>query len=120
MNVALSEVWAKGGEGGQALADEVVRLCEEGDAKAAARRLSMMPMTTSLSLAQKIEAIATRVYRARRRGLRARRPQRELEKLEDLGFGGMPVCMAKTQYSLLRRRQEAGRAARASASRCAT
>ena len=60
VNVALSEVWAKGGEGGQALADEVVRLCEEGDAEGRSAQTFQYAYGDDLSLAQKIEAIATR------------------------------------------------------------
>ncbi len=98
MNVALSEVWAKGGEGGQALADEVVRLCEEGDAEGRSAQTFQFAYGDDLSLAQKIEAIATRVYHADGVDFEPKAAA-ELKKLEDLGFGGMPVCMAKTQYS---------------------
>ena len=98
VNVALSEVWAKGGEGGQALADEVVRLCEEGDAEGRSAQTFQSAYGDDLSLAQKIEAIATRVYRADGVDFEPKAVA-ELKKLEDLGFGGMPVCMAKTQYS---------------------
>ena len=87
VNVALSEVWAKGGEGGLALADEVVRLCD-----------FQFAYGDDLSLAEKIEAIATRVYHADGVDFEPK-AMAELKKLEDLGFGGMPVCMAKTQYS---------------------
>ena len=91
VNVALSEVWAKGGEGGLALADEVVRLCEEpNDFRFA--------YEDDLSLTEKIEAIATRVYHADGVDFEPK-ALTELAKLEKLGFGGMPVCMAKTQYS---------------------
>ena len=98
VNVALSEVWAKGGEGGQALADEVVRLCEQGDAEGRSAQTFQFAYGDELSLAQKIEAIATRVYRADGVDFEPKAAA-ELKKLEDLGFGGMPVCMAKTQYS---------------------
>ena len=98
VNVALSEVWAKGGEGGQALADEVVRLCEEGDAEGRSAQTFQFAYGDDLSLAQKIEAIATRVYHADGVDFEPKAAA-ELKKLEDLGFGGMPVCMAKTQYS---------------------
>ena len=91
VNVALSEVWAKGGEGGLALADEVVRLCEEPND-------FQFAYGDDLSLAEKIEAIATRVYHADGVDFEPK-AMAELKKLEDLGFGGMPVCMAKTQYS---------------------
>ena len=98
VNVALSEVWSKGGEGGQALADEVVRLCEEGDAEGRSAQTFQFAYGDDLSLAQKIEAIATRVYHADGVDFEPKAAA-ELKKLEDLGFGGMPVCMAKTQYS---------------------
>ena len=91
VNVALSEVWAKGGEGGLALADEVVRLCEEPND-------FQFAYEDDLSLAEKIEAIATRVYHADGVDFEPK-ALTELAKLEKLGFGGMPVCMAKTQYS---------------------
>ena len=91
VNVALSEVWAKGGEGGLALADEVVRLCEEPND-------FQFAYEDDLSLVEKIEAIATRVYHADGVDFEPK-ALTELAKLEKLGFGGMPVCMAKTQYS---------------------
>ncbi len=91
VNVALSEVWAKGGEGGLALADEVVRLCDEPND-------FQFAYGDDLSLAEKIEAIATRVYHADGVDFEPKTAA-ELAKLEGLGFGGMPVCMAKTQYS---------------------
>ena len=98
VNVALSEVWARGGEGGLALADEVVRLCEEGDAAGRSADTFEFAYADDLSLAEKIEAVAKRVYRAD--GVTfAPAAQKELAQLEALGFGGMPVCMAKTQYS---------------------
>jgi formate--tetrahydrofolate ligase len=91
VNVALSEVWAKGGEGGLALADEVVRLCEQPNDFA-------FSYESELSLKEKIEAIATRVYRADGVDF-DKKVLAEIVKLEDLGFGNMPVCIAKTQYS---------------------
>lgn len=91
VNVALSEVWAKGGEGGLSLADEVIRLAEEPNDFA-------FSYDDGLTLAQKIEAIATRVYHADGVDFEPKAAT-ELQKLENLGFGGMPVCMAKTQYS---------------------
>lgn len=91
VNVALSEVWAKGGEGGVALAEEVVRLCEQPNDFA-------FCYEDDLSLAEKIEAIATRIYHADGVDFTPA-AKKELDQLESLGFGGMPVCMAKTQYS---------------------
>ncbi len=91
VNVALSEVWAKGGEGGEALANEVVRLCEETSDFRYAYELEG-------GIAEKIEAIATKVYHAD--GVDFTGPaKRQLVQLEELGYGGLPICMAKTQYS---------------------
>ena len=98
VNVALSQVWAKGGEGGLELADEVVRLCAEGDGGGRSADTFEFAYGDDLSLAEKIEAIAKRVYRADGVNFEPA-AKKELAKLEDLGFGGMPVCMAKTQYS---------------------
>ena len=98
VNVALSEVWAKGGEGGLALADEVVRLCNEGDEAGRGADTFQFAYDGDLNLCEKIEAIATRVYRADGVDFDAK-AAKELAKLEKFGFGDMPVCMAKTQYS---------------------
>ena len=91
VNVALSEVWAKGGAGGIALAEEVVRLCEEPND-------FTFCYEDDLSLAEKIEAIAARIYHADGVDFTPA-AKKEIEQLESLGFGAMPVCMAKTQYS---------------------
>ena len=98
VNVALSEVWAKGGEGGQALATEVVRLCAEGDAEGRSADTFTFSYEDDLSIAEKIEAIAKRVYHADGVVFEPA-AQKEIAQLEALGFGNMPVCMAKTQYS---------------------
>ena len=91
VNVALSEVWAKGGEGGVALANEVVRLCEEPSDFRYAYDLEG-------GIAEKVEAIATKVYYAD--GVDFTAPaKRQLAQLEELGYGNLPICMAKTQYS---------------------
>ena len=91
VNVALSEVWAKGGEGGKALAEEVVRLCEEpSDFK--------FCYSDEMSIMEKLNAIATRIYHADGVDLVGNAPK-QLKQLEDMGFGNMPICMAKTQYS---------------------
>ena len=91
VRVALSEVWAKGSEGGLALAEEVVRLCEEPHEMRFAYDLDM-------SVEEKLEAIATKVYHAD--GVYIEVPaQRQLRMIEEQGFGGLPICMAKTQYS---------------------
>ncbi len=91
VNVALSEVWSRGGEGGVELAEEVVRLCESENRFAFA-------YPDDMSLRDKIGAIATRVYRAEGVDFTPA-AERELRRLETLGFGGLPVCVAKTQYS---------------------
>jgi formate--tetrahydrofolate ligase len=91
VNVALSEVWEKGGGGGTALAEEVVRLCGEP----ADFRFSY---ADELSIEAKIEAIATKVYRAADIAI-APEAMKQIEQLERLGFGGLPICVAKTQYS---------------------
>ncbi len=98
VNVALSEVWARGGEGGLALADEVVRLCEQGDDAGRSAQTFEFAYGTEGGLREKIEAIAARIYRADGVDFEAK-AAKELAKLEKLGFAEMPVCMAKTQYS---------------------
>ena len=91
VNVALSEVWGKGGAGGVDLAKEIVRLCEEPNH-------FRQTYALDLSIEEKIRAIATGIYRAEKVDfLPAARKQ--LEQLESLGFGNLPICMAKTQYS---------------------
>ena len=91
VNVALSEVWAKGGEGGIALAEEVVRLCEEpSDFK--------FCYDENATIMEKLEAIATKIYHADGVDLIEKAPK-QLQQLEELGFDKMPICMAKTQYS---------------------
>ena len=98
VNVALSEVWARGGEGGLALADEVVALCENGDEAGRSADTFTFSYEDDLSIAEKIEAIAKRVYHADGVVFEPA-AQKEIAQLEALGFGEMPVCMAKTQYS---------------------
>ena len=93
VNVALSEVWAKGGEGGLALAEEVLRVMDRGE-----KHFSFV-YPDEASLKKKIQAVATRIYGADGVDYTAA-AQKELQRLEELGYGGLPVCMAKTQYSL--------------------
>ena len=91
VNVALSEVWAKGGEGGIALAEEVVRLCEQpNDFRFA--------YDTGDSIEQKLNDIARKVYHADGVELTAG-ARKQMKELEVLGFDKLPICMAKTQYS---------------------
>ncbi len=91
VNVALSEVWAKGGEGGTALAEEVVRLCEEPNDFAFSYELD-------LPIEEKLDTICKRIYHADGVNL-TDAAKKQAKQLEDLGFGGLPICMAKTQYS---------------------
>ncbi len=91
VNVALSEVWAKGGEGGIALAKEVVRLCEEPND-------FHFCYESDMSIMEKLNAICTKIYHADGVQLVGNAPK-QLQQLEALGFGNMPICMAKTQYS---------------------
>jgi formate--tetrahydrofolate ligase len=93
VNVALSEVWAKGGEGGIKLAEEVMRLAHE------AENNFRFIYEDDLPLKQKIEAIAREVYGADGVDF-APAALKELTRLEEFGFGKYPICMAKTQYSL--------------------
>lgn len=87
----LSEVWEKGGKGGTALAEEVVRLCGQPNDFKPAYELDM-------SIEDKLNAICRRVYHADGVRLSAKAAN-QAKELETLGFGGLPLCMAKTQYS---------------------
>ena len=92
VNVVLSTVWADGGRGGEALAREVVRLCEEekGD--------FTFSYESDATINEKIEAVARKVYGGD--GIVVLpEAQDQIDNLTDLGFGDMPVCIAKTQYS---------------------
>ncbi|WP_418565681.1 formate--tetrahydrofolate ligase [Pyramidobacter piscolens] len=91
VNVALSEVWGKGGDGGVELAREVVRLCELPNDFAYAYDLDM-------TIEQKLDAIVKKIYRGDGVVLTAN-ARKQMKQLEDLGFGNLPICMAKTQYS---------------------
>ena len=92
VNTVLSTVWAEGGRGGEALAREVVRLCEEekGDFTFA--------YESDLSLEEKIHAIVTKIYGGVGVNILPS-AKKQLDKLTEMGFGTCPVCMAKTQYS---------------------
>ncbi len=91
VNVCLSQVWAKGGEGGLDLANEVVRLCEEPND-------FDYSYETGASIKDALNAIATKIYHAD--GLDyTPDAEKDIKLLEANGFGGMPVCVAKTQYS---------------------
>ncbi|MBR3258754.1 MAG: formate--tetrahydrofolate ligase [Eggerthellaceae bacterium] len=91
VNVALSEVWAKGGEGGVALAEEVVRLCEQPSDFRFSYELDA-------SIEDKLNAIATKIYHADGVDYTAN-AKKQLAQLNELGFDKLPICVAKTQYS---------------------
>ena len=93
-NVALSEVWAKGGEGGETLGREVIRLCEEEP------RLDEFTYAyeDNTSIQYKLNAIVGRVYGGEK-ALLTPKAQKQAQRLLELGFGDLPICMAKTQYS---------------------
>ena len=91
VNVALSEVWGKGGEGGKALAEEVVRLCEQPNDFHQAYELDT-------SIEDKLRAIVTKVYHGKDVVLTPN-AKKQAKQLTEQGFGQYPICMAKTQYS---------------------
>ena len=91
VNVCASTVWEFGGEGGKDLAREVVRLCDE-------KSTFRYCYDIHESIAQKINAIATKVYGGEGVDF-TDEAKEQLAKIESLGFGNLPVCMAKTQYS---------------------
>ncbi len=92
VNVVLSTVWADGGKGGEALAREVVRLCEEeqGD--------FTFSYEDDTTIPEKIEAIVQKVYGGKGVNILPA-VQKQIDRLTELGYGNLPVCMAKTQYS---------------------
>ncbi len=92
VNVVLSEVWEKGGQGGIDLAKEVVKLCDEDNKFEYAYELD-------LSIKEKINAIATKIYGANGVDF-TKEAEKEIRNIEKLGFKDLPICMAKTQYSL--------------------
>lgn len=90
---ALSEVWEKGGEGGMALAEKVLKTLSEKESH-------FKPLyEDDLSLTEKIETVAKKIYGAGSVTVSAA-AKKQLEKIEAMGFGNLPVCMAKNQYSL--------------------
>ena len=91
VNVCLSEVWAKGGEGGRALAEEVVRLCEQPNSFS-------FVYDEKAPIEGKLDTIVKRVYHGDKVVLTAN-AKKQAKQLTDLGFGDLPICMAKTQYS---------------------
>ena len=94
VNAVRSEVWAKGGEGGMALAEEVVRLCEASRPEAFS-----FAYPDDAPLTEKLNAIVRRVYGGAQTVLTPN-ARKQAQQLAELGFGDLPICMAKTQYSL--------------------
>jgi formate--tetrahydrofolate ligase len=92
VNVALSDVWANGGAGGEELANEVIRLCES-------ESTLQYAYDTDWTIQEKIEAIATKIYGAAGVDYTPK-ALKEIKNLESIGLGDLPVCMAKNQYSL--------------------
>ena len=92
VNTVLSTVWADGGRGGEALAREVVRLCEEEKGS------FTFAYDADMTIEQKIDAIVRRIYGGDGASI-APAAKKQMARLTELGFGNMPVCMAKTQYS---------------------
>ena len=92
VNTVLSTVWADGGRGGEALAREVVRLCEEEKGS------FTFAYDADVTIEQKIDAIVRRIYGGDGASI-APAAKKQMARLTELGFGNMPVCMAKTQYS---------------------
>ena len=90
-NVALSEVWGKGGEGGIELAQEVMRLCDQPNE-------FRFSYDTDATIPEKLNAIAQKIYHADGVDLIGKAPK-QCADLEALGFGKLPICVAKTQYS---------------------
>ena len=92
VNTVLSTVWADGGRGGETLAREVVRLCEEEKGS------FTFAYDADMTIEQKIDAIVRRIYGGDGASI-APAAKKQIARLTELGFGNMPVCMAKTQYS---------------------
>ncbi|WP_368488967.1 formate--tetrahydrofolate ligase [Clostridium sp. BJN0013] len=102
VSVKLSEVWAKGGEGGIEVAKEVLRLIDEG------KDDFQFAYDEKLPIRDKIRTIAQRIYGADDVTF-TNQAEKEIDELEKLGFGETPVCIAKTQYSLTDDQNKLGR-----------
>ena len=92
VNVAMSEVWGKGGEGGVELAEEVLRLCDAENNFRYAYDLDLPIREKILQIVRKVYGGAAVAY--------SKAADKEIDKLESLGYGSLPICVAKTQYSL--------------------
>ena len=93
VNTVLSTVWADGGEGGRALAEEVVRLCE-GE-----KETFTFSYEDGMTISEKIGALVTKIYGGAGVNILPA-AKKQIEQIESLGFGSCPICVAKTQYSL--------------------
>ncbi|MGL5439117.1 MAG: formate--tetrahydrofolate ligase [Filifactoraceae bacterium] len=102
VNVALSEVWEKGGKGGVELAEEVLQLIEKAENK------FEYAYDLNLSIEEKINAIAKKIYGAKSVDFTIS-ARKQMEEIEKLGYGNIPICMAKTQYSLTDDQTKLGR-----------
>ncbi len=91
VHVVLSTVWENGGQGGIELAKEVVKLCEE-------KNDFTFSYETNLSIEEKIEAVVTKIYGGSKIKI-LNSAKEQIKRLEELGFGNLPICIAKTQYS---------------------
>ncbi len=91
VNVALSEVWGKGGEGGKKLAEEVVRLCDRPS------HINFCYENHD-SIKDKIEAVVKKIYRGSSVSFSVQ-AEKEMKQIEEMGYSHLPICMAKTQYS---------------------
>lgn len=102
VNVALSEVWAKGGEGGIDLANEVIKLIENGENN------FRYCYEENMTIKEKLDAIAKNIYGADGVDYSSD-AEKQIKEIEDLGFGKLPICVAKTQYSLSDDQSKLGR-----------
>ena len=93
VNTVLSNVWAEGGKGGIEMAEEVIRLCDEES-----NENFCFSYDLDMTIQDKVKAVAKKIYRAKHVVFSVP-AEREIKKLTDMGYGDLPVCIAKTQYS---------------------
>ena len=93
VNTVLSNVWAEGGKGGIEMAEEVIRLCDEES-----NENFCFSYDLDMTIQDKVKAVAKKIYRANHVVFSVP-AEREIKKLTDMGYGDLPVCIAKTQYS---------------------
>lgn len=95
---SLAEVWEKGGKGGEDLAKKVIRMIEKREADGTESEFRLL-YPDEMPLKDKIKTVATKIYGAADVAFSAA-AEKELKRITDMGYGNLPVCMAKTQYSL--------------------